>query len=367
MRIVLSGGGTGGHIYPALALRVALLAQYPQAEFLYIGTENGLESKLVPKAGLAFQAIKIQGLRRSLSLENVRTAYYMMTSVNRSKKILKDFKPDIVVGTGGYVCAPVLYAASHMGIPTIIHEQNSVAGVTNKFLARYVDRIAICFEHARQDFAKYKHKIVFTGNPRAQEIAQIASKADLTSYGLNNDQPTLLVFGGSRGAQKINEAVLEMVPLLEERNYQCLVATGEAYYQYFKEELGNLDQFNQVSIQAYIDDMPSLMNAVDLVVCRSGATTLTEITALGLASILIPSPNVTGNHQHVNARSLSDQGAAILLDEADLTSQQLLAQIDDLMAYPDKRHQMAKKAKALGVADAGDRLVSVVAELIKSS
>ena len=226
MRILLSGGGTGGHIYPALALRKQILAQYPDAEFLYVGTEGGLESKIVPNEGVNFKTIQIQGIKRSLSLDNARTVYYMFDSIRKAKQIVRDFNPDVAIGTGGYVCAPVLFAAARTGVPSIIHEQNSVAGMTNKFLAPFMAKIAICFEDVAKDFKRYANKVVFTGNPRAQEVASITDKADLTAYGLENGKPTVLIFGGSRGALRINETVKEAIPSFIEEDYQVLIASG---------------------------------------------------------------------------------------------------------------------------------------------
>ena len=365
MRVVLSGGGTGGHIYPALALQKNILAHYPDAEFLYIGTAQGMEAKIVPEQGIPFKTVRIQGLKRSLSMDNLKTAFYMLQSVSAARKLLKDFQPDVVVGTGGYVCAPVLYAASHLGLPTVIHEQNSVAGITNKFLSRYVDKIAICFDRVKADFSRYAHKIGYTGNPRAQEVAAISDKVDLTEYGLVNNRPTLLIFGGSRGAQRINDAVMASLEAFTKRPYQVLIATGEIYYDDYQKEFDHLDQLTNVKVVPYIKNMPQLFNTVDLVVCRSGATTLTELTALGTPSLLIPSPNVTGNHQQRNAESLVDHRAAKMLLEEDLNNDLFLEMIDELMADDIQRVQMSQQARLLGVPDAADRLRRVLETAIE--
>lgn len=365
MRILLSGGGTGGHIYPALALRKQILAQYPDAEFLYVGTEGGLEANIVPNEGVDFKTIKIQGIKRSFSLDNARTVYYMFDSIRKAKQIVREFNPDIAIGTGGYVCAPVLYAAARMGVPSVIHEQNSVAGMTNKFLAPFMAKIAICFEDARNDFKRYANKVVFTGNPRAQEVASISDKADLTAYGLVNDKPTVLIFGGSRGALRINETVKEAIPSFVEKNYQVLIASGDTYYQEFKEAFADFNDWENVQIVSYIHNMPALFNTIDLVVCRSGATTMTELTALGTPSILIPSPNVTANHQEMNARSLVKHDGARMILENDLDVNGLLAEIDGLMADKNERNRIANNALNQGVPDAGDRLIKIIEDLVK--
>lgn len=365
MKIVVSGGGTGGHIYPALALMRYLEKDTP-VEFLYVGTERGLESKIVPQAGYAFTSIKIQGLRRSLSLENLKTAYYMVTSIYKAKKILKEFQPDVVIGTGGYVCAPVLFAASRLGIPTIIHEQNSVAGVTNKFLARWVSKIAICFEDVEKDFAKYTSKVELTGNPRGQEVVEIQKDANyLKSIGIETQKPIVVIFGGSRGAEKLNQSFIDAVTEFENKNYHVVMITGEIHYDKINNQITSLQQaLPNVSLFPYIKDMPQLFQNVDLVVCRSGATTLTEITALGLASVLIPSPYVTNNHQEANALSLVHQGAAEMVLDKDLTSESLVASIDQVMMNDEKRVRMAQEAKKMGITDASRRLESMINELI---
>lgn len=365
MKILLSGGGTGGHIYPALALMRRIKTLHPQAEFLYVGTERGLESTIVPKAGVPFRSVEIQGLRRSLSAENLKTLYLMLTSVQKSKKIIKEFQPDVVVGTGGYVCAPVLFAASRLGIPTVIHEQNSVAGVTNKFLARFVDRIAICFEDVREDFAKYASKVVYTGNPRAQEVAEGKAVAALADYDLDETLPTVLVFGGSRGAEKINQSLIEAAQSFSGKDMQAILVTGETHFEKINKQIASLTpQLKNLKVVPYVDNMPALFRKVDLVVCRSGATTLTELTALGIPSVLIPSPYVTANHQLKNAESLAKNGAALIIEEAELDGNRLYDAIDTLLTDRGKREKMSVRAIELGVPDAADRLFKVMQEIM---
>ncbi len=365
MRVVVSGGGTGGHIYPALAF-MRYLEKQEDVEYLYIGTKRGLESKIVPQAGYAFESIKIEGLKRSLSLENLKTAYYMVTSVIKARKILKEFKPDVVIGTGGYVCAPVLFAASLLKIPTIIHEQNSVAGVTNKFLAKWVNKIAICFDDVKKDFASYSDKVVLTGNPRGQEVVEIKKNPEyLDSIGVQTDLPIVVIFGGSRGSERMNEVFVEALEGFADKNYHVIMVTGEVHYDKINNQITNLEKsLPNVSVFPYIKDMPQLFQNVDLVVCRSGATTLTELTALGLASILIPSPYVTNNHQEANARSLVDQGAASMILEKELNAQTMLAEIDHILLDSHKKEAMATCAKKMGITDASSRLTSMIHEML---
>lgn len=366
MKILLSGGGTGGHVYPALALMHRIKEVDPTAEFLYVGTEKGLESKIVKDYGIPFASVEIKGFKRSLSMDTLKTIRLFINSINQAKKIVKKFQPDIVIGTGGYVCAPVVYAASKLGIPSIIHEQNSVAGITNKFLARYVTKIAVCFEEAKSEFAKYPEKVCFTGNPRAQEVSTVQKKAALEEYNLDSEKPTVLIFGGSRGAKRINDAFVEALPALATKKYQVLMATGDIHFESIQSQLTKIknEKFN-VSVVSYIPNMPEVFSTVSLVVSRSGATTLAELTALGLPSILIPSPYVTNDHQTKNAESLANKNAALLIKESELTGASLVQALDELMLNPNKRQEMAENAKKMGMPFASDSLIDVINEIVK--
>ncbi|KKK39655.1 UDP-diphospho-muramoylpentapeptide beta-N-acetylglucosaminyltransferase [Mesobacillus campisalis] len=363
MRIVVSGGGTGGHIYPALALIREIQKKDKNAEFLYIGTERGLESNIVPREGIAFQSIHITGFRRKLSFENVKTVLRFLKGVGDSKKILREFKADIVIGTGGYVCGPVVYAAAKLGIPTIIHEQNSIPGLTNKFLSRYVDRIGICFKEAENYFPK--DKVVLTGNPRASEVVGQDGVKGRISAGLKINQPAVLIFGGSRGAKPLNEAVLKSLTELGSKPYQVLYITGEVHYDEVKSEVELIGNPENVIIKPFIHNMPEVLAGIDLTVARAGATTLAELTSLGIPSILIPSPYVTDNHQEKNALALSSHGAALLLPERELTGPKLVDQIDSILMDQEKLTQMKQAAKQLGMPDAAERLYSLMKELAK--
>ena len=364
MKIILTGGGTGGHIYPALALMRRIKETNPDAEFLYVGTHNGLENKIVPENDVPFDSVNIQGFKRSLSFYNVKTIFLFGQAFFKSKKILKQFKPDVVIGTGGYVCGPVVFAAARMHIPAVIHEQNSVAGLTNKFLGNYVDKIAICFEEVKDQFGKNINKVVYTGNPRAQEVASITENDSLKEYGLLPHVPTVLLFSGSRGAAKINEAIAEAAPKLFEKEYQVLVVTGESYFEEMKAKIGGttLEKVSNFKMVPYISKLPQVFADVSLAVSRSGATTLSEVTALGLPTILIPSPNVTEDHQTKNAMSLVNKGAAKIIPEDRLTGDKLIDEIDRMMQDKHERDAMAKAAKKAGVPDAADRLANVLYE-----
>jgi UDP-N-acetylglucosamine--N-acetylmuramyl-(pentapeptide) pyrophosphoryl-undecaprenol N-acetylglucosamine transferase len=283
--------------------------------------------------------------------------------VQDSKRILKEFQPDIVIGTGGYVCGPVVYAAKGLGIPTIIHEQNSVPGLTNKFLSRYVTKIAICFEEAKEYFPR--EKVVFTGNPRASEVLGKDGIKGRLSAGLSATKPAVLIFGGSRGARPINEAVVKALAEFAEKPYQILYITGDVHFEAVQKEVELVGNPQNVVIKPFIHNMPEVLAGIDLVVSRAGATTLAELTSLGIPSILIPSPYVTNNHQEKNARSLSDYGAAHLLLEKDLNNKSLISHIDRILLNHDQLKEMKTKAKKMGVPDSAHRLYAVMKQLVK--
>lgn len=363
MKIVVSGGGTGGHIYPALALIREIQKENKDAEFLYIGTEQGLEGKLVPRENIPFKSIHISGFKRKLSVENIKTVYRFIKGVADSKKMLKEFKADVVIGTGGYVCGPVVYAAAKLGIPTIIHEQNSVPGLTNKFLSRYVNKVAICFEEAKSFFPS--EKVVFTGNPRASEVLEQDGVKGRLSVGLKLDEPAVLIFGGSRGARPINEAVVKSLSEFGNKPYQILYITGDVHFNDVLKEVELVGNPTNVIIKPFVHNMPEVLAGIDLTVSRAGATTLAELTSLGIPSILIPSPYVTNNHQEKNALALSEHGAAKLLVEKELTSKKLVEEIDRVLLDQEQLAIMKKSAKELGVQDAATRLYSVMKELTR--
>ncbi|MDF7636720.1 undecaprenyldiphospho-muramoylpentapeptide beta-N-acetylglucosaminyltransferase [Leuconostocaceae bacterium ESL0958] len=366
MRVILSGGGTGGHIYPALALVDVIKEKEPDSEFLYIGSFRGVEQNIVPKAGLNFQQLNVQGFSRSLSLTNFKTIWLFFKAVKQAKRYIRDFQPDVVVGTGGYVSGAVLYAAQQLGIKTVIHEQNSVAGVTNKFLARKADKIALAFADAEQFFPA--GKTVLVGNPRAQEVAGIQSDFSWTTYGLDDQQQTLLVFGGSQGAPAINAAFLDAIKDFNNRDYQVVLVAGPKRLANFQDDLKqrSLTLHDNVKVLPYIDNMPAVMKQATALVSRAGATSIAELTALGLPAILVPSPYVTGDHQSKNAAALVRAGAAKEIQEPDLSGRTLVEAADELLLDPAKSQAMQESATELGIRDAGDRLYQVIQDVMES-
>ncbi|CAM3264914.1 undecaprenyldiphospho-muramoylpentapeptide beta-N-acetylglucosaminyltransferase [Brevibacillus invocatus] len=365
MRVVLTGGGTGGHIYPALAVAREISRQSPQAAFLYIGSKKGLEAQIVPREGIPFQSVEISGLKRKLSLDNLKTLWNFLRAVSESKRMLKEFKPDVVIGTGGYVCGPVVYAAAKLGIPTMIHEQNVVPGLTNKFLARSVTKVAVCFEESLALFPAAK--TVLTGNPRATEVMHGNKQAGRSFLGVDEDKRIVLIFGGSRGARAINEAVLSIVEQLGELNRTHIVyVTGEVHFKTISEVLEKRGPVpRNMTVLPFVHNMPDVLAATHILVGRAGASTLAEITALGVPAILIPSPYVTNNHQEKNARGLERAGAARVLVERELTGESLLVLLTELLDDQKSWEEMQKGSLALGMPDAATKIVRQLQEIVR--
>lgn len=366
MRVIFTGGGTGGHIYPIMAIieRLKQRKISTNDEILFVGTKKGLESKIVPAAGVNFKTIRIQGFNRKHLLKNFETIELFIRATKKAKEILRDFKPDVVVGTGGYVSGAMVYEAAKMHIPTMIHESNSVVGVANKFLGHYVDKICYTFDDAANQFSE-KKKLVKTGNPRSQQVLSLHEKEiDLQSkWGLNPKIPTVLVFGGSRGALAINRIMLKSLLQLRKKPYQIIWATGTYYYDAVQKKLKDIDYGQNIKILPYIQDMPALLPEMTCVVSRSGATSIAEFTALGVPAILIPSPNVTHNHQMKNAVDLEKAGAALVIPENDLNPNNFISSIDHILLDEKYAEEMSKASKALGVPNASDQVIKVMEEI----
>ncbi|MCD9024429.1 undecaprenyldiphospho-muramoylpentapeptide beta-N-acetylglucosaminyltransferase [Cohnella silvisoli] len=369
MRVVLTGGGTGGHIYPALAIGREVTAREPGSSLLYIGTSRGLEGRIVPQQGIAFEDITITGFRRSLSWDNVRTVMRFVQGVRRSKQLLRKFKPDVVVGTGGYVCGPVVYAASRLGIPTLIHEQNVIPGLTNKFLSRYAQGVAVSFAESVPYFSRCPD-VVHAGNPCATTVLSADRNKGFASLGLLPETPFVLVAGGSGGAKALNEAMTEMMPLLPKlADTHFVFVTGERFYEETETRIRKLmpAAANRVQVLPYIHNMPEVLAAASLFIGRAGASFLAEITALGIPSVLIPSPNVTNNHQEANARSLADAGAAVMILERDLTGSLLFSHISAIMGNIAHRRSMALASRKLGMPEAASTIYDQIVRLSRKS
>ena len=325
MKVIISAGGTGGHIYPALAILDKIKEKDKNAEILYIGTTNRMEKDIVPKKGYKYIGINTEGLKRSLSLKNIKSAFLFLNGISKSKKIIKKFKPDIVIGAGGYVCAPVLYAANKLGVKTCLHEQNSTFGVTNKFASKFVDKVFISFESLKER-VEDKSKVVYTGNP-CSEIAVNKESYKKEEFNLNPSKKLVLIVMGSLGSKTISDRMKNLLTLFNNKDYEVMFVTGKNYYDEYK----NNKYTNNIKIVPFVDDMVRLLPKVDCLVSRAGASTLSEITALNVPSILIPSPYVTENHQYKNAMDLVSKDAAVLLEEKNLDGDELLRLVEKIL------------------------------------
>lgn len=365
MKVMVTGGGTGGHIYPALALIRHMQKTTGDLEVCFVGTDNGMEATIVPREGIPFKSVTITGFKRKVSFENVKTVIRFLKAVRTAREYIRTFQPDIVVGTGGYVCGPVVYAAAKAGIPTVIHEQNSVPGLTNKFLSRYADRIVTSFEVEPGAFPEQKMHLL--GNPRATEVVSNVEE-DGESYlkqaGLDPAKRTILAVGGSRGAMPVNNAVIKLIPELTGSAYQLIYVTGEAHYEQANQALSDAGMNEQVHVVPYLHNMPAVLKEVDLLIARAGATTLAEITALGLPSIMIPSPYVTNNHQEKNARLIERSGAGVVLLETELSADRLFNEVDQLLGDDEKLKRMHESAMEIGLPNAAPDMVKLIDELI---
>jgi len=357
MRVVISAGGTGGHIYPAVAIINKIKKEEPNSEFLYIGTHNRMEKDLIPSMNIPYESIEITGFIRKITLENFKTLTRFIKARKKCLQLIKNFNPDIVIGAGGYVTAPVIWAAKKLGHKTFIHEQNSVIGLSNKYLTKYVDKIGVSFESTLNEFPK--EKVSLTGNPCSEKAiaTPIAKKSD---FNLTEDKKLVLIVMGSLGSQTINEKMAEYIYGFRNKNYEVLYVTGEAHY----EKLKNKRLPDNVKVVPFIKDLPSIMKKTDLMISRAGASTMSEIMALGIPTIFIPSPYVTNNHQYKNAKDLSDKDAAWIIEEKNLNKTGLIKMIDDILEDEKKYNIIKNNVSSLGIKDSSTRIYNILKELI---
>ena len=358
MRVIISAGGTGGHIYPALAIVNKIKELEPNSEFIYIGTTDRMESKIVPKTGIKYEAIEMKGINRRNIFKNFKTLSCFLKAINKSKKIMKEFKPEIVLGIGGYITAPVIYAAHSLKIKTFIHEQNSIPGLSNKLLNRYADKIGVSLEGSLKYFNK--DKVLFTGNPRSEEAINI--EASLKSdYGLSSNKKLVLITMGSLGSLTMNKKFKEMLPNFDKKPYEVLFVTGKEYYEDFKD----LKIANNVKVVEYLNNSIGIMKKADLIVSRAGASYISEMTALGLPAILIPSPYVTNNHQEKNAEELGEAKAAIIIKEKELTEELLFEKIDYILNNNNTYDIMKKNMKKLAVTNSATKIYNIIKKMLE--
>lgn len=369
MRVLMTGGGTGGHVNPALAIANTIMENEPDSEIAFVGTPRGIENKLVPNAGYKLYHVDVMGIRRSLSPKNIKAAYLALTSPRKAKKIIKEFRPDIVIGTGGYVSWPVVRAAADMGIPTALHESNAVAGMTVRMLSSKVDRIYLNFDAAGEGLS-VPEKILKVGCPLLKKPEGMTRESAREKLGIPESVKCyVLSFGGSLGAEKVNDAVFTLMEKYTggRENILHTHATGSIEKDiaagWFCDR--GLDKYDNIELKEYIYDMPVRMAAADIVICRAGAMTVSEIALGGKCAVFIPSPNVTDDQQYKNAKVLSDSEAAIVIRENAQTGELLTNTVKELCENPEKRSQIADRAKSFALPDAAKMIYLDILKLIK--
>ncbi|MFM2250990.1 MAG: hypothetical protein RLZZ358_1917 [Bacteroidota bacterium] len=362
-RILISGGGTGGHIYPALAIANAWMDKHPDSEILFVGAQGKMEMQKVPEAGYSIKGLPVAGLQRKLTFANLSFPIKLWRSLRMASKIVKSFQPQLVVGVGGYASGPVLYAAQNKGIPTLLQEQNSYAGLTNKLLAKKAAKICVAYPDMERFFPKEKLKL--TGNPVRKDLLDLAGKREkgIQVFGLDGNRKTVLVLGGSLGARTLNQAMLKHMVDLEKEGYQVLWQSGKFY---FKDMVLALEKagLTHIHLREFIREMDLAYAAADVIVSRAGALSVSELCLVGKPVIFIPSPNVAEDHQTKNANACVKQDAAVLLADADAVAN-FKEYIDDLLQHEDKAQALATAIKKLAMPDAADALVHELELLLK--
>ena len=373
MKVVIAAAGTGGHINPGIAIANKIKEEEPNSEIMFIGTPRGLENDLVPRAGYELKTIEAYGLSKKISIENLKKMYATLMATGKARKIIKEFKPDIIVGAGGYICGPVVWAAKKENIPVALHESNAFPGKAVKFLAKKADVVLISFEEARERIHSAK-KIVFTGTPvkiQKREFSNGQKNKILNELRLSENLPIVLIFGGSQGAQKINEAVVGILKEKLNQKYQIVWATGPKQFDIVKEELKkssiDIEKVPNAKILPYIYNMEEIMNIVDLVVSRSGAMTITEIANVGVPAIFIPFPFATENHQEYNAKVLKNVGAAKIILDKNLTANELNSTIANLVRDKKTLEEMGKKANKVAIQDVEEKIYKEIKEVTTES
>ncbi|WP_044974789.1 undecaprenyldiphospho-muramoylpentapeptide beta-N-acetylglucosaminyltransferase [Ruminococcus sp. HUN007] len=374
MRALITGGGTGGHINPALAIASIIKEHEPDSQFLFAGTPFGMEARLIPEAGYDFAPIKVRGFQRKISLENIRrnaeAAAYLVTAMPRAKQIIKEFRPDVVIGTGGYVSGPVVHQAAKLGIPTVIHEQNAYPGVTTRILTKKVDKVMLTVKEAL-DYLGTDIDYTVTGLPVRAELFDKTKEEARKELGFD-DSFTVLSFGGSLGAGCINETMAEVIKYtrandLKINHIHGYGGMGKDTFPAAMKKYGVPMKSDRTRITEYINDMDTCMAAADLVVCRSGATTLAELEAMGKPAILIPSPIVAGNHQFHNANVLGKAGAAVVIEQKNVRCDEVIKIIEDLYNDPARVREMSECSRGLWIDDTSEKIWQTIDSVVKKS
>ncbi len=358
LKFMLSGGGTGGHIYPAVAIANELKSRFPDAEFLFVGAEDKMEMQKVPQSGYKIEGLWIAGLQRKLTLQNAMFPFKLLSSLWKSRNLIKRFKPDVVIGTGGFASGPLLQMANTLDIPTVIQEQNSYPGITNKLLSKKANKICVAYENLDRFFPK--EKMILTGNPVRQDLIDIEGKRAeaLQYFKLDKKKKTLLVLGGSLGARRMNQLIEKELDKFIAQDVQVIWQCGKLYFEDYK-------KYNQDNVQvlAFIDRMDLVYAAADIVISRAGASSVSELCMVGNPVIFIPSPNVAEDHQTKNAQAIVDKKGALMLKESELDSQFSLV-FEALLKDPGKQEQLSKYIKRLALPNATKQIVDEIVKLI---
>ena len=362
MRVIVTGGGSGGHIYPAIAIADKIKEREPDSEILYVGNDLGLEKDIVPGSGYPLELVTARWLDRKSVVELALTGMVTARGVLQSLKIMRKFKPDVVIGTGGFVCVPVVFAGHLYGAKCYLHEQNAYPGVANRVLEKFVDKVFLGFPDAGEFFKEPK-KHVPAGNPVRERFYNVDQDAARERLGIPKDDFVIFSFGGSQGAEKINEVGFDLMEAVNgHRDVTYVFGTGSQYYDEILEKAKDkgVEIQPNIKVKSYINDIQYYLGAADLIISRAGALSVAESTVCGKALLLIPSPNVTGNHQYYNAKSVADQGGAIILEEKDLTSEQLISQVMRLKNNPEMLKEMAEASKKCGPVDACEMIYTEI-------
>ncbi|MFN0157758.1 MAG: undecaprenyldiphospho-muramoylpentapeptide beta-N-acetylglucosaminyltransferase [Bacteroidota bacterium] len=362
-RILFAGGGTGGHLFPGIAIADEIKKIRPDAEITFVGTRNKIEARVVPQRGYAFAPIWISGFRRRLSADNLLFPLKTIVALMQSFILILKIRPAVVVGTGGYVCGPVIFAASLLGIPTLIQEQNSYPGVTTRLLAGWATEVHVTFESSLR-YLKRTDNVKVTGNPTRATLGTVTRLESAKFFNVDPQKPTLLVFGGSLGARSINDAILAIVDKVAGDHVQMIWQTGESDFDRVKQRLG--DGYPDVRLYKFIDQMQHAYAVCDLIVSRAGATSVAEIARAGVPSILVPYPHAAADHQTENARAMVEFGASVMIKDDELATR-LPGTIQELLGNPERRNGMAEKAKAMGKPGAAPALAQAVITLATTS
>ena len=367
MKIIIAAGGTGGHIYPGIAIANYIKEKEPEAEILFIGTDKGLEKELVPKEGYKMDIIRVKGFKRRLSLDTFKTVKELFFGLKDAKRIIKTFKPDVVIGTGGYVCGPVLFTAWQCKVPTLIHEQNAFPGVTNRILSHFVDKVAASFPEAVPYFKK-KERVVISGNPIRSEFKERNRENARLKLSIPLDKRVIVVTGGSQGALSINTSMIDVISEFKTRKDIYIVhITGKKQYEkvihMLREKNIDLSSLDHIKVVPYSFDMANLFKSSDLIIARAGAMTVSEIAAVGRSSILIPYPYATGNHQEFNARVITDKSGGVIILDKELNGKLLTDTITRIISNERKIKEMEEITVKLGILNADNIIYDEVKKL----